>query len=80
MKQIMTGRMTVDIDGDFVVFLIGARCNNKFHLLRTLLDLGGRRSMKYLLDYLVAHPEKGGQVLGRGVCGLARDLLVVVRR
>lgn len=51
--------MTADIDGDFVVFLIGARFNNKLHLLRTMLDLGGRRSMKYMLDYLVAHPEKG---------------------
>ena len=59
MKQIMDGRMTVDVDGEFVVFLIGARYNNKFHLLRTLLDVGGRRSLKYLLDYLVAHPEKG---------------------
>lgn len=59
MKQIMVGRMTVDFEGDFVVFLIGARFNNKFQFLRTILDLGGRRSMKYLLDYLVAHPEKG---------------------
>jgi hypothetical protein len=30
-----------EIDGDFVVFLIGARFNS-FHLLRTALDLGGR--------------------------------------
>ena len=51
-------RMMAEIDGDFVVFLIGARFN-RFHLLKTVLDLGGRRGMKHMLDYLVAHPEKG---------------------
>jgi hypothetical protein len=51
--------VTADIDGDFVVFLIGARFNDKLHLLRSLIDIGGCRSMKYLLNYLVAHPEKG---------------------
>jgi hypothetical protein len=50
--------MTVEIDGDFVVFLIGARIDKR-HPLRSLLDLGGRRGMKHMLDYLVAHPEKG---------------------
>jgi hypothetical protein len=50
--------MTVDIDGDFVVFLIGARVE-KLHLLRSMVDLGGRRGMKHMLDYLVARPEKG---------------------
>ncbi|HEY6891657.1 MAG TPA: DUF4188 domain-containing protein [Solirubrobacter sp.] len=50
--------MTVDIDGDFVVFLIGARFE-KLHLARSFADLGGRRGMKHMLDYLVAHPEKG---------------------
>jgi hypothetical protein len=59
-------RMTAEIDGDFVVFLIGARFNNKLHPLRTIMDLGGRRGMKHMLDYLVAHPEKGllGYVMG----------------
>lgn len=52
-------RMTVEIDGDFVVFLIGARFNHKRQLVRSLLDLGGRRGMKHMLDYLVARPEKG---------------------
>ena len=41
-----------------MVFLIGARFNS-FHLVKTVLDLGGRRGMKHMLDYLVAHPEKG---------------------
>ena len=51
-------RMMAEIDGDFVVFLIGARFNT-VRLLKTVLDLGGRRGMKHMLDYLVAHPEKG---------------------
>jgi Domain of unknown function (DUF4188) len=52
-------RMTVEIDGDFVVFLIGARFNNKLQFARSLVDLGGRRGMKHMLDYLVERPEKG---------------------
>lgn len=52
-------RMMADIDGDFVVFLIGARFNHKLQFARSLLDLGGRRGMKHMLDYLVDHPEKG---------------------
>ncbi len=51
--------MTAEIDGDFVVFLIGARLNSKRDFLRSYIDLGGRRGMKHMLDYLVAHPEKG---------------------
>jgi hypothetical protein len=34
--------MTAEIDGDFVVFLIGARFNTKLQLARSLVDLGGR--------------------------------------
>ena len=59
MAQVAGRRMTAEVDGDFVVFLIGARPNNKLHLLRSIIDLGGRRGMKHMLDYLVAHPEKG---------------------
>ncbi len=51
--------MTAEIEGDFVVFLIGARINSKREFLRSYMDLGGRRGMKHMLDYLVAHPEKG---------------------
>ncbi|MCD2192519.1 DUF4188 domain-containing protein [Actinomycetospora endophytica] len=53
-----TTRMRAEIDGDFVVFLIGARFDLR-HPIRTFKDLGGRRGMKYMLDHLVAHPEKG---------------------
>src|SRR5947199_7294427 len=52
-------RMMAEIDGDFVVFLIGARINKKRQFARSIIDLGGRRGMKHMLDYLVAHPEKG---------------------
>src|ERR1039457_3298477 len=59
MAQVAGQRMVAEIDGDFVVFLIGARFNSKFRLLRSIMDLGGRRGMKHMLDYLVAHPDKG---------------------
>jgi hypothetical protein len=36
MAQIAGRRMTAEIDGDFVVFLIGARFE-RFHLLRSIL-------------------------------------------
>ena len=59
-QKINEGRWTAHIEGDFVVFLIGARFNSKLHLARSLKDLGGRRrGMQAMLDYLVAHPEKG---------------------
>jgi hypothetical protein len=40
------------------VFLIGARLS-RMHLIRSLVDLGGRRGMTHMLDHLVAHPDKG---------------------
>jgi hypothetical protein len=58
MAQIAGRRMMAEIDGDFVVFLIGAS-PSKLHLVRSLIDLGGRHGMRHMLDYLVAHPEKG---------------------
>ena len=51
--------MTAQIEGDFVVFLIGARLNSKLHALRSLIDLGGRRGMNHMLKYLTEHPDKG---------------------
>lgn len=51
-------RMTAEIEGDFVVFLIGARLS-KLQLVQGFLDLGGRRGMRHMLDYLVERPEKG---------------------
>ena len=50
MGEVAGRRMTAEIDGDFVVFLIGARFNDKLQFARGLLDLGGRRGMKHMLD------------------------------
>jgi fumigallin biosynthesis monooxygenase-like protein len=72
MAQIAGRRMTAEIDGDFVVFLIGARFNSKLHMLRSIMDLGGRRGMQHMLSYLVAHP-------GRGLLGYEMGLKVIVQ-
>jgi hypothetical protein len=58
MAKAVQGRQQAQIDGDFVVFLIGARLQLR-HPIRSFRDLGGRRGMKHMLDYLTAHPEKG---------------------
>ena len=52
------GRRGGGIDGDYVVFLIGA-CLDLRHPLRGLVDLGGRRSMQDALRHLAEHPERG---------------------
>jgi hypothetical protein len=59
MAQIAGRRLRAEIDGGFVVFLIGARFNSKLHLARSFLDVGGRRGMRHMLQYLTAHPDKG---------------------
>jgi hypothetical protein len=59
MADVRQGRWTAEIDGDFVVFLIGARINSKLQALRVLGDLGGRRGMQHMLRHLTEHPEKG---------------------
>ncbi len=58
MTKAVPGRHLAEIDGDFVVFLIGARLD-VLHPLRSLRDLGGRRGMKHMLDWLTERPEKG---------------------
>jgi hypothetical protein len=57
--EIKRGRWTAEIEGDFVVFLIGARVNKPWQLVRIFRDLGGRRGMNHMLRYLTEHPEKG---------------------
>ncbi len=59
MTDVRQGRWTVEIDGDFVVFIIGARINSKLQALKVFSDLGGRRGMNHMLKYLTQHPEKG---------------------
>src|SRR5689334_6142941 len=59
MAEIKQGRWTSKIEGDFVVFLIGARLQAS-HPLRSMRDLGGfTRGMPAMLKYLSEHPEKG---------------------
>jgi hypothetical protein len=58
MVEVKPGRWMADIEGDFVVFLIGAR-PSKVRLLRGLLDLGGRRGMLHMLNHLSERPESG---------------------
>ena len=43
MTDIRQGRWTAEIDGDFVVFVIGARINSWRHALAALGDLGRDR-------------------------------------
>ena len=50
-------RMMAEIDGDFVVFLIGARFNS-YHLLKTVLDL---RAGEYEAIYANMPPFGLGQ-------------------
>lgn len=57
-KDIRVGRWTAEIEGDFVVFLIGARFS-KLKPWQSIADLGGRKGMGHMLEYLTQHPEKG---------------------
>jgi hypothetical protein len=67
--KIHHGRWTAEIEGDFVVFIIGARVNSRWQLFKAIADLGGRRGMNHMLKYLSQHPEKG--FLGYQTLGLA---------
>lgn len=67
MTDVRQGRWTAEIEGDFVVFIIGARINSKRHAIKAFTDLGGRRGMNHMLKYLTEHPEKG--LLGYQMAG-----------
>lgn len=58
MSNALRGRQLAEIDGDFVVFLIGTRPDPR-HPIRWLRDIGGRRGMFHMLDHLSKQPEKG---------------------
>ena len=69
MGDVRQGRWTTRIEGDFVVFLIGARLQPT-HPLRSMRDLGGfTRGMPQMLKYLMEHPEKG--LLGYQMSGIS---------
>jgi hypothetical protein len=67
MAEIKQGRWTAEIEGDFVVFLIGARINSPWQAFKAIRDLGGS-AMRKMLQYLTEHPEKG--LLGYETMGL----------
>ncbi len=71
MAEVNQGRRGAEIEGDFVVFLIGARLH-KLHPIRSLRDLGGMRGMPYMLRYLSQYPEKG--LLGYETFGLTMNV------
>lgn len=71
MSDIRQGRWTAAIEGDFVVFLIGARFQLT-HPVRSFKDLGGMRSMPYMLKYLSERPESG--LLGYETYGPAMNV------
>jgi hypothetical protein len=54
--QVQNGRFTADIDGDFVVFLIGMRFNKMWKIHKWLLVVTAMGRMQRTLD---AHPELG---------------------
>ncbi|TKG69745.1 monooxygenase family protein [Prauserella endophytica] len=68
MAAIHRGKWAAEIEGDFVVFLIGARVSPR-HPLAWFRDLGGRRGMRHMLDQLMADPDSGllGYVMGMPV-------------
>ena len=56
MRKVMPGRFTADIDGPFVVFLIGMRIN---HFFRFRKWVPTAQAMGPMLRTLYQHPEKG---------------------
>lgn len=56
MTQLLPGRMTASLDGDFVVFLIGMRVNSWWRV-HQWLPLA--RAMRRMVRELEAHPELG---------------------
>jgi hypothetical protein len=71
MADVKQGRWAASVDGDFVVFLIGARLDWR-HPLRTFRDLGGMRGMPYMLKHLSKRPESG--LLGFQTYGLTMNV------
>jgi hypothetical protein len=56
MAKVVAGRMSADIEGDFVVFLIGMRFNRPWHVIKNVYAF---TRMPKMLRYLRQHPEAG---------------------
>ncbi len=67
MAEVRQGRWAAEIEGDFVVFVIGTRAEVR-HPVRWFRDVGGKRGMLHMLKELEKHPEKG--MLGMLSAGL----------
>jgi hypothetical protein len=73
---VMQGRWMAELDGDFVVFLIGARFS-RWHPIQSFKDLGGRKGINHMLSYLTEHPDKG--LLGYEMAGLGKIFVLYWR-
>lgn len=58
MAEVKQGRWAAEIEGDFVVLVIGTRIDVR-HPVRWFRDVGGMRGMQHMLKELQKHPEKG---------------------
>ena len=67
MAKVNAGRFTADIDGDFVVFIIGMRINKLWKIHKWLPVA---MAMPRMLRHLDQHPEEG--LLGYRYAGLGR--------
>ena len=56
MSKVVAGRTSADIEGDFVVFLIGMRFNRPWHVVKSLYAF---TAMPRMLYYLRQRPEAG---------------------
>lgn len=68
MAKVIPGRMSADLEDDFVIFLIGMRFNRPWHLRKAYLAF---TAMPKMLRYLDRHPELGllGHTLAFGANG-----------
>ena len=73
MPELFPGRWSADIDGDFVVFLIGMRVNRPWKLRKTLMVA---RAMPPILRDLEEHPEKGCLGTRRGMLGPRSPIVI----
>ena len=73
MSQIFPGRYTADVDGDFVVFLIGMRVNKPWKLRKWLTVA---RAMPPMIKDLQAHPEKGCLAIRQTVHSPLQPLMI----
>jgi hypothetical protein len=56
MNKVVAGRMSADVEGDFVVFLIGMRFNRPWHAVKGMFAF---TAMPRMLSYLRKRPELG---------------------